>query len=300
VIQQVAEAEAKRVKDEWNARGTTVVVLEPSSGRLLGVSNEALAATNRIAASTFKPLVVAAALEEGVIRVDDRFDCGHGRRIYDGGAVLRDAGSFGELSVTEILARSSNIGMSKIFDRLGGPKLERWFDVFHLNQPSPLAGSSSGSLHHLDEPSAGTMRGAVTAIGFGAWVSAVRLAAAYGAFANAGVYTDPTSSRRSTPTRTRVLAPGTARAVLAMLETAVDSGTGQAARVDGVRIAGKTGTADLELPGGEPHSAAYFVGIVPADAPRFVIVVMVEDPKGGAGGGRVAAPVFARVASRIL
>jgi cell division protein FtsI (penicillin-binding protein 3) len=274
-----------------------VVVLEPRSGKVLAVSDRAFAAANRVAASTFKPLVVAAALEEGVIEADQRFDCENGRRTYENGAVLRDAGSFGELSTTEILAHSSNIGMSKIFDRLGGPAIERWFVAFHLDAPGPLA--DSGSLRYLDEPSAGTMKGAVTAIGFGARTSPLHLAAAYATFANAGIYVAPALSKQP-PTSERLLDARNAGRVLQMLESAVDEGTGKAARVRGVRVAGKTGTADLEGAGSGEHSTASFVGIVPADAPRFVIVVVVDDPKGAASGGRVAAPVFARVATRIL
>jgi beta-lactamase regulating signal transducer with metallopeptidase domain len=298
-IQEVADAETQQLKLKWKAKGATVVVLEPSSGRVLAVSNPELAGSTRTAASTFKPLVVAAALDEGIIRPDERFDCEHGRRTYSDGLLLRDSGDYGELSVTEILARSSNIGVSKIFDRLGGPRLQGWFRTFHLDRPAPLPGSVAGSLHALSESSAGTMQGAVTAIGFGAKVSPLHLAAAYATFANGGMYVAPTLSRSTVARTERVLEPTTAKEVRRMLEFAVDSGTGQAARIEGVRVAGKTGTADAD-DAGQSQSLAYFVGIVPADAPRFVIAVVVVEPEGGIGGARVSAPAFASVAAKIL
>jgi beta-lactamase regulating signal transducer with metallopeptidase domain len=297
-IQRVVDAETARTQKEWSTEAVTVVVLEPKTGRVVALGNPALASANRTPGSTFKPLVVAAALETGAIQPDDRFDCEKGERKYPDGVTLRDAGSFGELDVTEILAQSSNVGLSKIFDKLGGPTLTNWFTRFHLNEPALDA--SAGSLGALDDTSAGTMKGAVIAIGVGAKVSPLHLAAMYGAFANQGLYVPPSLERRPSAKPERVLEATTAARVLGMLESAVERGTGKAAQVSGVRVAGKTGTADLRDTGSDDHSIAYFAGIVPADAPRYVIVVVVEDPKEAASGGRAAAPVFARIASQIL
>jgi len=196
------------------------------------------------------------------------------------------------------LARSSNVGVSRIFDRLGGPRLTRWFSAFHLNQPAqPRA--AKGTLHQLDEASAKTMYGAVTALGFGAKVSLLNLASMYATFANAGVYNAPTLATQQAPRPERLLTPNTAHRVLRMLEAVVATGTGQAARLEGVRVAGKTGTAG---PGdnGETQAVSYFIGIVPVDTPRFVIAIMVLDAQGETGGGRVAAPAFARIARKLL
>jgi cell division protein FtsI (penicillin-binding protein 3) len=133
--------------------------------------------------------------------------------------------------------------------------------------------------------------------------SPLQVAAAYAAFANDGAYVAPTLSRRAgSPPREAILRPETARAVLAMLEQAVTSerATGKQARLSGARVAGKTGTASWDLPGGGEGTYASFVGIVPADRPRFVILVGIEAPREGGNGGNVAAPAFARVASRAL
>lgn len=297
-IQKIVDDEIARTRREWFARGASVVVLEPKTGQVLGLGNPALSARNHVAASTFKPLVIAAALETGAVQPDDRFDCEQGQRKFPDGLVLRDAHAAGESDISEILAQSSNVCVSKIFDKLGGPRLVEWFGRFHLNDA--MLDAPPGSLGPLDETSAGTMQGATIAIGFGAQLSPLHLASMYGAFANQGFYVAPSIALGDTRMPVRVMKSETATRVLALLEAAVERGTGKAARVEGVRVAGKTGTADVEDRGPEAHSLAYFAGIVPVDAPRYVIVVMVEDPKKAAGGGQVAAPLFARIASQIL
>src|SRR5262249_49742726 len=140
------------------------------------------------------------------------------------------------------------------------------------------------------------------AIGEG-WMSAspLQMAAAYAALANDGVYMAPTMARHGSTAGVRLIKPNTARAVVAMLEEAVSGelATGKLARIAGVRGAGKTGTSAW-LPDGSQGVYASFVGIVPADHPRFVVLVGAESPRGGESGGKVAAPVFARVAARAL
>jgi beta-lactamase regulating signal transducer with metallopeptidase domain len=297
-VQGVVDAELARAKQEWSARAASIVVSDPKTGRVLALGNPEVAREIRTPASTFKPFVIAAALEAGAIQGDERFDCEHGQRQYGGGLTLRDSASHGELDVTQIVAQSSNIGVSKIFDKLGGPGLTSWFVRFHLNEA--VLDSAPGGLRELNASSAGTIQGATIATGFGAKLSPLHIAALYGVFANQGEWVAPTLSSDVSPAPERVLRPETAARVVAMLESAVRDGTGKAAGIDGVRVAGKTGTADLDDANADAHSIAYFAGIVPANAPRYVIVVVVEDPKQAASGGRAAAPVFARVASQIL
>ena len=133
--------------------------------------------------------------------------------------------------------------------------------------------------------------------------SPLQVAAAYAALANKGVYVAPTRTRRTgkAPHETLVR-PETAQAVVAMLETAVngEKATGSRARIDGPRVAGKTGTAAWTRPDASTGIYASFVGFVPSTAPRFVILVGLEQPRNGEAGGKVAAPVFARVATRVL
>jgi len=214
-----------------------------------------------------------------------RFDCGNGQRAY-GTQSLRDAGGYGMLDSAEILAVSSNIGVSRIFDALGGERLAEGLRRFHVAAPAEI-------------PS-GSLRGAIVAMGQGTTTTPVALAAAYSVFANDGLYTAPGSSQTE-----RVIRAETARSVRAMLEEVVngEQATGKAAQVRGVRVGGKTGTSDdpdCEACAQGPGLFASFVGIAPIDQPRYVIYVGVGQPSEPGTGGTLAAPVFARVAGRVL
>jgi cell division protein FtsI (penicillin-binding protein 3) len=142
------------------------------------------------------------------------------------------------------------------------------------------------------------------ATGGGMTASPLQLAAAYGALANGGFYVAPTLTRRGGEApRERVMKKETAHTVVALLEHVVsdEHATGTAARVEGQRVAGKTGTASWKRPDGSEGIFASFVGIVPSTAPRFVIFVGLEQPQGEEPyGGTAAAPVFSRVATRAL
>ena len=253
-----------------------------------------------VTGSTLKALTLTAALEEGAVTPTDRFDCQHGHWNYDH-KVLHDAGSHGVLGVSEMLAVSTNIGFAKIFDRLGGDKLGRWLRLFHLGVAPPVPGATAGWIpEHIEDHS---YAGAVTAIGESLTASPLQLAAAYAAIANGGAYVAPTlERRRGDAPREVIMKPETARVMVSMLEDAVDGehATGRPARIAGVRVAGKTGTAGWDNPDGSEGSYASFVGFVPSRAPRFVIVVGVEQPGEGYTGASIAAPAFARVGSRIL
>jgi beta-lactamase regulating signal transducer with metallopeptidase domain len=306
-FQAIADEELDRALADWQAPAGTILMLEPSTGAIVASAGRSAGARFDVAVrsayvtgSTLKPLTIAAALEEGVVSVNDRFDVG-GERSYGGSHVLHDACDKGPQTLAGMLAVSSNVGVSRVFDKLGGDRLGGWLRRFHLGAAPALEGAVTGAIPaHVDD---GSFDGAVLAIGEGLAASPVQLAAAYSVFANDGVYVAPTRSRRSgAPARESLVKPETARAVLAMMEGVVESehGTGGAAHLDGVRVAGKTGTAEWTKADGTDGSYASFVGIVPADRPRFIILVGVESPKGKAPGGKVAAPVFARVAKRAL
>jgi len=282
-LQSIAEDEARRAHAEWGAARVAIIVLDPHTGAVLANADDA-PGQPIVPASTLKPLTVATALDAELITPQQRFDCGNGRRNY-GSLVLRDAGEYGSLDAAEILAVSSNIGVSRIFDILGGERLGEGFRRFRVDAPREI-------------PS-GTMRGAIIAMGEGSTTTPVALAAAYGVFANDGLLT--TSGAPSE----RVLKPSTAQTVRAMLEGAVsgERATGKAAAVAGTRVGGKTGTSDDEdcascAQGAGPLMS--FVGIVPIDTPRWVIYVGVGKPNKAGSGGTIAAPIFSRVATRAL
>ncbi|HEY3256186.1 MAG TPA: penicillin-binding transpeptidase domain-containing protein [Polyangiaceae bacterium] len=280
-LQAIADDEARRVHSEWGAERVAILVLDPRTGAVLANSDDA-PGKPIVPGSTLKPFAVATALDAELITPEQRFDCGNGARDY-GSAVLRDGGQYGSLDVAEILAVSSNIGLSRIFDVLGGERLGDGLRRFRLGAPAEI-------------PS-GTMRGAIIAIGQGSTTTPLALASAYSVFANDGLFAAPGTAQPE-----RVIKASTARTLRSMLEGVVssDHATGKAAAVAGVRVGGKTGTSDPDCCEGAGGMFANFVGIVPIDAPRWVIYVGVGKPNKEGSGSTIAAPAFSRVATRVL
>jgi beta-lactamase regulating signal transducer with metallopeptidase domain len=271
-LQAVAEAELDRAVHDWKAGGGTILVVSPK-GEVLA---EAGGHADRpyVTGSTLKAMLLAAAIDEGVVTETDVVDCSHGER---GGHVLEDARPLGQARLPEVLETSSNIGFAQIFDRLGGARVDRALRRFHFATPPELA-----------EAPPGDWDGALTAIGATMTATPRQVTLAYAAIADGG---------------DGIVKPGTAARVSALLEGVVTSerGTGKKARVAGARVAGKTGTSDWTAPDGTRATYASFVGYVPADRPRYVIFVGVESPSGEEPfGSEVAAPVFSRVATRAL
>jgi len=282
-LQTIVEEEARRVHNDWGAERVALVILDPRTGALLANSDDAPGKAI-VPGSTLKPITLATALDADAINAEQQFDCGNGARSY-GSLVLRDAGQYGSLDAAQILAVSSNIGVSRIFDALGGERLGDGLRRFRVGAPSEI-------------PS-GTMRGAIIAIGQGSTTTPLAMTTAFGALANDGVL----ATTGSAPVR--VIKASTARTVRSMLEGAVsgERATGKAAALVGTRVGGKTGTSDEEdcdscASGG--GTFASFVGIVPIDSPRWVIYVGVGKPSKEGTGGTIAAPAFSRVAQRAL
>ena len=255
-------------------------MLDAKTGAVLALATrgDVDARAPRSPGSTLKPFVIAAALEAGVVEPGDRLDCENGARAY-GAKVVTDASPHGALDVGGVLAVSSNVCTAKLAEPLGdrlGAALRR----YRFAAP-PRTDTRS-------------FEGAAISIGHGLHASPLDLAAAYTAFADGGLYHAPHGSAGRGE---RVMPEATARAVLAMLDRVVNDagGTGRAARIPGVRVAGKTGTAASGTAG---RHYASFVGIAPADAPRVIVLVGLDGVRGA--GGQVAAPVFARLAARAL
>lgn len=307
-LQAMAEEETERLVAEWKPTLATVVVLDPSTGAVLAMTSRATDGGHDVAltratatGSTVKPLVVAAALDEGVITPDDRFSCDPKEGAYAKRG-LHDSVGHGTLDVTQILAVSSNVGTSRIYDALGPARLGRRLSAFHFGEridvgvpdvpPGDYAALTGG------DPWAAMLVG----IGEGLKATPMQVAAAYAALANGGVYHRPTLVSRPDAGE-RVVREQTTRTVVRMLEQVVEgeAATGKRARVEGVPVAGKTGTASEADASGKEARYASFVGIVPSDRPRFVILVGAQvTGRDDATGGSVAAPAFARLAARSL
>lgn len=270
-LQAVAESELDRAVKQWNAAGGTILVLSPTGDVLANAGDR----SDRpyVAGSTMKPILLAAALDEGVVKESDVFDCSGER----GPSTLKDLQPNGWLTLPEMLAVSSNIGFAQVFDRLGGARTDRAFRRFHFTPPADLATRPAGDWD-----------GALTAIGATMTTTPLEVASAYATLANGGG---------------GVVKASTAERVGGLLEGGIESekGTGKKARVEGVRVAGKTSTSKWTAKDGAETSYTSFVGFVPADRPRYVIFVGIEGASGKqAWGGEVAAPVFSRVATQAL
>lgn len=333
-IQHVLERELAEVAEAQRARGASAVVLEPETGRVLAMANwptydpndlrTAVPARRRNRAvtdqfepgSTMKPFLVAAAIHEGIGDLGSSLYCEDGAWRLARGVLIRDTHEYGRLTWRQVLQVSSNICAAKIALELGRERYHDYLRQFGFGEPTgvDLPGEASGrvppwkSWYPVD----------LGVIGFGQGVSVttLQLAAAYGALANGGRLLRPYVVERvvtpegdtvheNRPRLVRRVIPATlARAMLEALESVVTpQGTAPKAAVAGYRIAGKTGTAEKVDPvrgGYGKGRVASFVGVAPADRPRLVIAVVVDEPKESSYGGVVAAPVFAAVASEAL
>lgn len=296
-----------------------------SPGRAPASARRNRAVTDRFEpGSTIKTFTVAAALAAGAIRANERINCAGDERpnrlvIDSEGHTIGDAlgHQFGIMSPAEILAHSSNIGAARIGIALGRERLYRGLRRFGFGEPTglPLPGETGGILRHHRRWY--DMDLATISFGQGLSVTAVQVAAAMSAIANGGRLMEPTLVRRvidargeileeATPRTRRVVVPrGTARVVADMLTGVTgEEGTGLEAAIDGFLVAGKTGTAQKadDRRGGYEAGlyTASFVGFAPADAPRVVIAVVIDEPMIDHYGGVVAGPVFRRVGQAAL
>ena len=331
-VQYASEKALDRAVDESKAIGGMLVVLDPRSGELLALAQSPRFNPNApapgIAAgalrdrpaldlfepgSTYKAFVAAAALDDRTVRPEDVFDC-EGGSWEVGRHVIHDTHPHGVLNLSRILAVSSNIGAAKVAQRLGREGMMRTARRFGFGERTGLAlpGEGRGSIPY---PKADVTL-ATQAFGQGLSATAVQVAAAYGALANRGVLMRPYLVSRVTdpdgvvllenqPTRVRqAVTERTARQVIQMLEGVVQKdGTAPRGALEAYRVAGKTGTAQKPDPVARGYSdkrVASFAGVVPADEPRLVVYVVVDEPKTDVYGGLVAAPAFREVATAVL
>jgi len=330
-IQYIAEKELAEAARQSRALAGTIVVQDPENGELLAVANwppfdpNALAGStsesrmNRAVGalyepgSTFKIVTLAAALEEGITRPDEVIDCQMGA-IFIGNHRIRDHKPFGLLSVSQVLAHSSDVGTIKLGLRLGAPKFFQYLRAFGFGTPTgvDLPGENRGLLRRLENWSSVSV-GSIS-MGQEIGVTPVQLASVMSAIANGGYRVRPRAVREirrgseifpvAAAEPQRVIGPKTAATLRNMLEGVILEGTGALARLDGYTAGGKTGTAQKIDPATGRYSAtqhiASFVGFAPINTPAVTILVSLDSPRGKYHGGEVAAPVFKRVAEQVL
>ncbi len=302
-MQTAADDEVAAIVKEWSPDLATVVVLDPATGEILANAGQSAGKNADIATtlamppgSTMKPLTIAAALETHAITLDQKFDCSPDPRMY-GDKEFVGGRAEGAQPLAHLLALSSNIGVSHVFDALGGDSLVLWMHRFHLGEAPAIPGAAAGVLPvHIVT---GSFEGAELATGAGGMTATpLQMIAAFGAIADDGVYHAPTLDRGGAAAE-RILSSETARAVMGLLEAVVvdEEGTGKLARVDGVHIAGKTGTSEWTAPDGRDQTYASFIGI--ADLPSRRVVALVGIVAREMSGPAAAAPAFARLVKRI-
>jgi cell division protein FtsI (penicillin-binding protein 3)/stage V sporulation protein D (sporulation-specific penicillin-binding protein) len=322
-IQANAEEVLAETVRHWSARSATAVVMDPRTGAVLAMATAPRFNANRFPTtradrrrnravtdtyepgSTFKLVTVAAALEEGIVNPRSSFRLPPTLKVAD--RTIREAHSRGteRMSVREIVEYSSNIGTITIAQRLGEGRLDSWIHRFGFGTTTGIdfPGESPGFALPLEEWSGSTI--GTVPIGHGIAVTPVQMARAYSAIANGGRLVRPHLIDRidgkSTVTGPgkRVVSKTVADQMLDMLRGVVVEGTGTAAAIPGYTVAGKTGTAAKIDPDGTYSSSRYvasFVGLVPASKPELVVMVMVDEPRGGYYGGTVAAPAFRDIA----
>jgi cell division protein FtsI/penicillin-binding protein 2 len=262
--------------------------------------------------STFKIVVVSGALNDGIVHLNDVFDCEHGHFSF-AGKVLHDHESYGALTTEQIITKSSNIGAAKIGIKMREERLAEYIRAFGFGARTgiPLPGEVGGIVHPTKDWKKVTI--AQIPMGQGIAVTRLQMMMAMCAIANKGVLMRPmlvdrledrdhNVVARYAPQKVReVVSDGAAEKMIEALKTVVSSeGTAPKAALDHYTAAGKTGTAQ-KVEHGVYAAGKYFssfVGFFPADNPELCISVVLDEPKEGYYGGLVAGPVFKQIAER--
>jgi len=323
-LQYPAYFELKKAVEESGADSASLVMLDVVTGEVLTLVNQPKCNPNDETdrqdislfrnravidpvepGSTIKPLILAAALQSGftpatLVNVPKDL-------VIGGRLVTSDENRLGVVSVTEILARSSSVGMGIIVQNVDSALIGRTLLNFGIAGPTGSGLGSHESHGILEDPAQwAVLHKANLSYGYGLQVTPLQIARAYAAIANDGLL-PPVSfvALDAPPEHVQAISPELAAELMAMLEVVVsDQGTALRASIPGYSVAGKTGTVKIHETGGgysDTRYRAFFAGMAPASNPRFVAVVLINDPRGTQYyGGDVAAPVFAAVVGKAL
>jgi cell division protein FtsI (penicillin-binding protein 3) len=333
-IQQLAHAQLQAALARHDAQAGSAIVLDARNGEVLALANapsfdpnnqasrKGRALRNRALIDTFepgstiKPLAVALALDAGIVTPTTLVDTAPGHYTI-GPNTIHDTSNHGTITIAEAVAKSSNVAMTKLALNLSAEQIWSKYREYGIGQAPrlPFPGLAAGSLRPWQRWR--PIEQATMAYGYGLSMSLLQIAEAYTAFAGDGTLRpaslvideedaafDSSFDRREARPARRVTTPETAAAIRDMLEAAAaPGGTAQGARIDGYRVGGKTGTAwkHVGTGYGKEKYRSLFVGLAPIDMPRIVVAIMIDEPAGRTySGGKVAAPVFASIASSTL
>jgi cell division protein FtsI (penicillin-binding protein 3) len=333
-IQHITETELGRGVEKWGAKGGLAIAMDPSTGKILAmvsyptfnpnqfIQYRSKSWRNRAISDVFEPgslfktFLAAAALEEQVVRPSDSFFCENGSyTVYD--RTIHDHSKHGWLTFQQIIKFSSNIGASKVGEKMGRDRFYRYISAFGFGEKTRinLPGEGKGIVHHprywppvaLDTIS----------FGQGISVTGIQLVTALSAVANGGFLMKPYAVEKIMDENgevvqsfqpeivRKVISEETAKKVTALLKTTTEKGgTGEGAVPAGYEVAGKTGTAQKvdSLLGGysEDRYTSGFMGFAPAEEPKLVLLVVIDEPQGNNYGGVVAAPIFKAIMEKAL
>jgi cell division protein FtsI (penicillin-binding protein 3) len=332
-IQEIVEEELDKIMEQWKPKAAYAVMVNPKTGSILAMAqrptfdpNNRLnmhpdAWRNRIVTdglepgSTMKPLVICKALDLGLVKPDTKFFCENGYWFY-GGWPLRDTHSYSDIDVTTIVQKSSNIGTAKIALEMGEQRLYHLLRQYGFGQQTniPFQPEATGILRKLknwDKLSITRFP-----IGHGVLASPLQLIGAYTALANKGermnlrivdqIVDTETEDVYKYPVRSAgqiIENKWAVKQIIDMMKLATkQGGTAWRGSIPNYEVAGKTGTAQKWINGAYSHSKhfASFIGFVPADNPAFVLLVVVDEPRGSCYGGVVGGPAFRDISLKTL
>ncbi len=330
-IQFITERALDKAFTQHHAASASVIVMDTRTGEILALANRPTynlgepdsslleSRTDRAVVhvyepgSVFKIVAAAAALEEGIFKETDKFFCENGAYRV-GNHMLHDHHSHGTLTFTEVIEQSSNIGVTKIAQKMGGEIFYKYAQRFRFGIKTgvDLLGEVAGVLKPPSQWSKTTI-GAIP-IGQEVTVTPLQLVSAISAIANDGVYMKPFVVKYVKDNKgqviksfypqivDRVISEDTSRRLKAILKGVVENGTGKKAKIEGVSVAGKTGTSQKIVNGVYSHNKFYatFIGFAPVENPRVAVVADFDDPHPDHFGGTVAAPVFSEIVGDVL
>ena len=314
-IQKITDRAVDSEMQSLHPKRIVVIVAEPKTGKILAITGIRAGNITRAddavswfyePGSTFKPVVVVAALQEGKVTPKTEINCEQGAFPF-GGKVIKDHQKFGDLTFDEILMRSSNIGAVKMALLLNDSVYFDYVSRFGFGEKTGIAipGEVQGIVNQ--PPLWDGLTKARMAFGQSVAVTPIQLTMAYCALANGGKLMKPVIGDEKPVTVRRICSQKTADLVKnSLAKTVSDQGTAPLARVEGVTVGGKTGTSQAITPGGkyaEDQFVTSFAGFFPVDHPKYVCVVVVDqaDVKPEVNyGGLVAAPIFSEIAGKIM
>lgn len=332
-VQFLTDQALDEAMEKWHAKSAVAIVMNPKTGEILAMSSkptfnpndpgEADAANRRNRTitdifepgSVFKIVTVASALQDGVVQMSDTFNCEQGKWQVRPNRVIHDVHPYGVLDLSGVLIKSSNIGTVKVAMKLGEKKLYEHIKQFQFGELTGI--DFPGEVKGIIRPVSQWSKFSISSIPYGQEVAAtaIQMVRAISVIANGGYLAKPYLLKQiSDPQGVMLLkrepvisAPILSEKVTAMmrgiLERVVSEGTGKSAAIDGIKVAGKTGTSQKLNPGGGYSHSKFvgsFIGFAPADDPKLAMIVSIDEPHPLYYGGTVAAPVFSEVIEQSL